>query len=81
MITADKGSMPLEKPIWKMTAEEFAANPPSQAWFNWFGWSEGYNYCRSSKEYALQTGYPCCMRKAKRDRHIRITKSTKKGEG
>jgi hypothetical protein len=67
---ADRSKMPSEKPAWEMTAEEFADNPPSREWFNWFGWPEGYHYCNDSRGYALQTGYPCCIKKAMRDGHI-----------
>lgn len=67
---ADKAKMPAEKPAWEMTAEEFASSPPSRAWFNWFGWPEGYHYCMDSHGYALKTGYPCCIQKAIRDGHI-----------
>jgi hypothetical protein len=62
--------MPNEKPAWEMTAQEFADNPPSREWFNWFGWPEGHHYCNYSRRYALQTGYPCCIKKAIRDGHI-----------
>ena len=64
---ADPAKMPPEKPVWKMTAEEFAAKPPSRAWFNWFGWPEGHHYCHDSYGYALRTGYECCIKKAIRD--------------
>ena len=63
-------AMPHEKPIWEMTVEEFAANPPSYEWFVWFGWAEGHHYCHDSREYAMKTGYPCCIRKAIRDGYI-----------
>lgn len=63
-------AMPNEKPMWKMTAVEFADNPPSFEWFKWFGWQEGYHYCHSDKGYAFQTGYPCCIKKAHRDGYI-----------
>lgn len=65
-----KEPMPAEKPAWQMTVDEFVDNPPSYAWFKWFGWAEGRHYCLDSKAWARQTGYPCCIQKAIRDGHM-----------
>jgi hypothetical protein len=55
-----------QKHPWEMTAEEFAADVPSYDWFRWFGWREGHHYCHESKEYAIKTGYPGILQKARK---------------